>query len=139
MNIKNILLYIEPNAKVEQISLFTMDLARINNARVFVLSIIRSSAPAKKSRVEEQAWKRLYEVEEDAFEVGIKTSLLLEEMEKIEQNKLTEKIVDICKTFAIGTLIVSSEANVNFKKLVGALMIPVITVPCRQSLVERKE
>jgi len=131
--VKNILLYIEPSSKVEQISHYSMNLAKPTEARVFVLTVIKSPAPEIKSRCEEQAWKRLYEVEEDAFEFGIKTSLLLEEMEKIDQDKLTGKILELCKMFHIDTLIVSSDATINFKKLVTTMTIPVIIVPYNQN------
>ena len=139
MKIEKILVYIEPTAKVEPLSQFAVELARSNDARVFALSIIKSPSPEKKSRTEEQAWKRLYEVEEDAFEIGIKSSLLLEEMEKTNQNSLTEKILELCKMFVMDILIISSDAKVNLKKMAGAMTIPVIIVPCPKNLIERKD
>jgi hypothetical protein len=139
MKIEKILVYIEPTAKVEPLSQFAVELARSNDARVFALSIIKSPSTEKKSRTEEQAWKRLYEVEEDAFEIGIKSSLLLEEMEKTNQNSLTEKILELCKMFVMDILIISSDAKVNLKKMAGAMTIPVIIVPCPKKLIERKD
>jgi hypothetical protein len=134
MRIQKILLYIEPKALVEPISLFAMNLARPYDARVFALSIIKHQIPEIKARSEEQAWKRLYEIEEDAFEAGIKTSLLLEEIETVTQNRLTTKLINLCQTFKTDLLVVSSDAKLNIKKLIGETTIPIIIVPPIQNL-----
>jgi hypothetical protein len=134
MNLKKILLYIEPRTNVELISQFTVNLTRQNDARLFALSIISRPEPSRKTRLEEEAWKRLYEVEEDAFESGIKISLLLEEIENMGRNALTQKLMTLASMFEADILIVQSNAKLNFKSLTGDATIPVIVVPPRQSV-----
>ena len=134
MKIKNILLYIEPKDIVEPISQFTMKLAQVSDARVIVLSVIQHPKPEVKSRIEEQAWKRLYEVEEDAFEAGIRTSLLLEELDLLTTNTLTEKIINLAKTFQADALILANDTKINIKKLIQEMTIPVIVIPVKKNL-----
>ena len=134
MNLKKILLYIEPKPGIETISQFTVNLARPYDARVFALSIIKRPVPDIKNKTEEQAWKRLYEVEEDAFETGIKISLLLEEIEIKNRNTLTQKLINLAATFQVDLIVVASDAKLNLKKLTSETAVPVIVVPLRQNL-----
>lgn len=132
MTPKKILLYIEPKTEIEKISRFTMDLAKQYDARVFALVIIKSALagiPKVKTRTEEQAWKRLYEIEEDAFESEVKISLLLEEIEPMNRNALTQKLINVALTFQAELIIFSSKAKLNLKKLTGRTTIPIIIVP----------
>jgi nucleotide-binding universal stress UspA family protein len=134
MNLKRILLYIEPKTIVEPISKFTMSLAQSSDTRVYVLSVIQHPKPDVKTRVEEQAWKRLYEVEEDAFEAGVKTSLLLEEIDLLTPVKLSDKIINVAQTFLSDALVLSNETKCNIKKIIDEMTIPVIIVPEREKL-----
>lgn len=135
MTPKKILLYIESasdEGEIEKISRFTMDLAKQYDARVFALVIIKSvldEVPQVKSRSEEQAWKRLYEIEEDAFESEVKISLLLEEIKPMNRHALTQKLISVALTFQVELLILSSKAKLNFKKLTSETIIPIVIVP----------
>ncbi len=129
MKLEKILLYVEPKANIELISQFTINLAQQNNARVFALSMIPHSIPQIKTRLDEQAWKRLYEIEEDAFEAGIKISLLLEELEKMNRENLTQKLIDISKSFQVDAVIFYSTAKININKLIGEIKLPVYIIP----------
>ena len=129
MKIEKILLYIEPKINIESISQFTLNLARQNNARVFALSIIPHPQPQVKTRSDEQAWKRLYEIEEDAFEAGIKISLLLEELEKLSRDNLTQKLIDLSKSFRVDVIVFSSTSRININKLNGEINLPIIIIP----------
>ncbi|MCX8015326.1 MAG: hypothetical protein N2748_04835, partial [candidate division WOR-3 bacterium] len=101
MKIKNILIYLEPNTIVEPISQFTLNLANFYQARVVALSIIKRPNLTIKTRSDENAWRRLYEIEEDAFQADIKISLLLEEIEQVNQHQITQKIISIINSFKI--------------------------------------
>lgn len=131
-----LLLYIEPKAVVEPISSFTMSLARLYDARVFALSIISRPLPEVKTRTEESAWKRLYEIEEDAFEAGIKISLLLEEIDSMTHSALTKKLIDLAQTFQSDILIISNNVKLNIKELTGQITIPVIVVPPGNNIIK---
>lgn len=129
MKLEKILLYVEPKTAVDTISRFTINLARPNNARVFVLSIVLHPMQKIKTRIDEQAWKRLYEIEEDAFEAGIKISLLLEELEKISRDNLTQKLIDLSKSYQVDLIIFASNAKININKLNSGITIPIFIVP----------
>jgi hypothetical protein len=129
MKLDKILLYVEPKSAVDTISRLTINLARSNNARVFALSIIQHPTQKIKTRIDEQAWKRLYEIEEDAFEAGIKISLLLEELEKMSQDNLTQKLIDLSKSYRVDLIIFSSSAKININKLSSGITIPIFIVP----------
>ncbi|MBS4016294.1 MAG: universal stress protein [Candidatus Latescibacteria bacterium] len=129
MNIKNILVCLETRNPVEPISQFTVKLAQTYDARLFALTIIKQPSPDIKTRTDERAWKRLYEIEEDAFEAGIKISLLLEEIDELNRTAITDKIISIIKHFSIGMLVVSGNAKINIKDLISGLTIPVIVFP----------
>lgn len=138
MNTKKILLYIEPKAVVEPISSFTMSFARLYDARVFALSIIKHPLPEVKTRIEEEAWKRLYEIEEDAFETGVKISLLLEEIDTMTPSALTKKLIDLIQTFQADILIISNNVKLNIKELTGEITIPVIIVPLSHNIISKE-
>jgi hypothetical protein len=129
MTINKILLYIEPNNAIETISQFAVNLAKRYDARLIALSIIKHPSPEIKSRSEDQAWKRLYEIEEDAFEIGIKISLLLEELAPRNQHSLTQKLINLCSTFQVDMVIISNQAKFNLKTLTTETTIPLIVVP----------
>jgi hypothetical protein len=129
MNIKNILICLEPRNPVELIAQFTINLAQTYDARLFALVIIKQPSPDIKTRTDERAWKRLYEIEEDAFEAGVRISLLLEEIDDLNRTAITDKIISIIKHFSIGMLVVSANAKINIKDLTSGLAIPVIVFP----------
>jgi len=134
MTINKILLFVEPNTDIEPISQFAVKLAKRHDARLIALSIVKCPTPEIKSRSEEQAWKRLYEIEEDAFETDIKISLLLEELEPINQHTLTQKLIDLTFTFQIDMVIISNQAKINLKNLTNEITIPIIVVPESKSI-----
>lgn len=129
MIVKNILVYLEPKNTVDEISRFTINLAVINNARLFALSIIKRPDPNIKTRTDEQAWKRLYEIEEDAFEAGVKISLLLEELDEPNRTNISQKIIAIVNAFSIDMLIIFNNAKTYMNNLTCGLNIPVIVYP----------
>ncbi|MCX8015332.1 MAG: universal stress protein [candidate division WOR-3 bacterium] len=127
-----ILVYFEPTAQIDKLSEFTIALARQYNSRIFALTIIKPPVTHLENKAnEEKAWKRLYEFEEDAFQYGIKISLLLEELDTINQKTVTEKIIETASAFQIDLLIINNNAKVSLKKLVRSLTIPTIIIPLK--------
>ncbi len=129
MKFEKILLYVEPKTAIDTISRFTINLARPNKARVFALSIILHPLQKIKTRIDEQAWKRLYEIEEDAFEAGVKISLLLEELDKMSRDNLTQKLIDLSRSYRVDLIIFASNAKININKLNSGITIPIFIVP----------
>lgn len=126
---KNILVYIETRTVIEPIAQFTIKLAQVYDARIFALAVIKQHKTYVKSRTDEQAWKRLYEIEEDAFEADVKISLLLEELDDLNRTAITNKIISIVQNFSIGMLILCSNAKINIKEIMSGLNTPIIIYP----------
>lgn len=129
MKIKNILVYLEPHSVVEPISHFTINLAIFYQARLFALSVVKRPSLAIKSRTDENAWRRLYEIEEDAFQADIKISLLLEEIEQVNRHQISQKIISIIKSFNIDMLVLYNNAKINIKDLTSGAQVPIIIYP----------
>lgn len=133
-----ILVYFEPRTKIDKLSEFTISLARQYHSQILALTVIKPPSAQKRNKVEEErAWKRLYEFEEDAFQYGIKISLLLEELEAINQKTLTEKIIETASVFQVDLLIIGNDAKIGLKKLANSVTMPIIIIPYK-NLNERK-
>ncbi len=130
---KNILVCLETKNQVEPIAQFAIRIAQVYEARLFALVIIKRAVPGIKTRQDELAWKKLYEIEEDAFEAGIKISLLMEEIDDRTRREKTNKLISIINNFSIDMLVMFSNAKINIKELTRGLTIPIIVFPISKS------
>jgi hypothetical protein len=129
MEIKNILVYVGSRTVLSSLSPFILNLARSYNARLFALAIIPLSRNHLTSRAEENAWRKLYEIEEDAFEVDRKISLLLEEVKDLTQKTILNKITEIVRSYRIDLLVVPDHLKIPITKLTKELSLPIIIFP----------
>lgn len=136
MSIKNILIYLTSKTELPLLSKFTLELTNFYDARLFALTVIPQPKTHLKTRAEEYAWRKLYELEEDAFEADRKISLLLEEVSKLNQKMLTNKIIEIARSYEIDLLVLPDNAKVQITELTKELKIPVLIFPITKSLKE---
>ncbi|MEO0072787.1 MAG: hypothetical protein ABIK10_05080 [candidate division WOR-3 bacterium] len=136
MSIKNILIYLTSKTELPLLSKFTLELTNFYDARLFALTVIPQPKTYLKTRAEEYAWRKLYELEEDAFEADRKISLLLEEVSKINQKILTNKIIEIARSYQIDLLVLPDNAKVQIAELTKELKIPVLIFPITKRLKE---
>lgn len=93
---------------------WTLKLARALSARLFAICTI----PA--ARDEERAWSMLYELEDDAFAIGVRMSLLLEQGEPLHQ------VIAASTDYAIETIIVSADSAIQWAELIRRSHCPVV-------------
>ncbi|MCS7257758.1 MAG: hypothetical protein NZ601_00070 [candidate division WOR-3 bacterium] len=134
MTIKNILIYLSSRTELPLLSKFTLELTNFYNARLFALTIIPQAKTHLKTRAEEHAWRKLYELEEDAFEADRKISLLLEELDKVNQKTLTSKIIEIALSYKIDLLVLPDNIKLQIPRLLKELGIPVLIFPISKTL-----
>lgn len=132
MKIEKILVYIEPKKDSHSVSMFAITLACHYSAQIIAVSIIKHHPTTVKSRIEDYAWQKLYEFEEDAFEKGVKISLLLEEVDELSRSNITKKLTNLTQTFQPDILILSNQAQLNVSKFIANASIPTIFVPQHQ-------
>jgi hypothetical protein len=130
-----LLLFVEDGVPVERSLYRTLSLARELAARVIAVSIIdEDGAPAGTDRerymsdLEEAAWKRLYEVEEEAFGREIKVSLLLEQGDELD------RLVELCERYEVHTLLLDAMSRLPTGELVAraACEVELVGTPHRR-------
>lgn len=120
--LERILLYVEESEASKRLAAWALKFAKILNARIFALFVIKNSkAKSKrvqpKSNQEEDAWAILYEIEDEAFEENVKISLLLEE------SRPEDKIIEVLDSFKLDGMIISSQARLDIKELISRMVL----------------
>lgn len=109
---EKILLYVDSSEFSNKTVQWTLRLAKELQARVIALYVLKQSKQ-KSEKIEEAAWVRLYEIEDDAFSASVKISLLLDE------GKPLKKIVECAQSYEVDLIILSAESKgIDFKQLV---------------------
>ena len=130
--IDRIMLYVAPGPEGAAAARWALVLARRFGARVFAVTVIdpaRSDLPSEWSPTtpptdgdkEEEAWKMLYEIEDDAFELDVKLSLVL------EQGDPVKRFVELGTGYA-GDLFVAPTGWLRPDELVAQSPAPVVFV-----------
>ncbi|UCG43557.1 MAG: universal stress protein [candidate division WOR-3 bacterium] len=119
---RRLMLLVEDRVPVGRSLERTLTLARELAARVIAVSIINEDqAPAGPGRdqhmseLEEAAWARLYEVEEEAFSRDVKVSLLLEQGEPLG------RLLDLAESYEVDTLLLDAASRLPIAELIGRI------------------
>ncbi|MBM3314686.1 universal stress protein [candidate division WOR-3 bacterium] len=123
--LERILLIVEDTPGLPAAAAWTLQLARALSARVFAVCVIpeRTGGRSRTStNVEERAWSLLYEVEDDAFAMNVKVSLLL------EQGDPLRRLCEICTSYKTGLLVAGVGSQVPLADLVRHSPEPVVFV-----------
>jgi len=133
-----LMLLVEDGVPVERSLERALTLARELGARVIAVSIIGGNdAPAGPDRdqhlsdLEEAAWARLYEVEEEAFSRDVKVSLLL------EQGDPLDRLLDLAESYEVGILLLDAASRLPTAELLSRADLRVELVGARQTRPER--
>lgn len=117
---RKLMLLVEAGVPVGRSLERTLTLARELEARVIAVSIINENdAPPGPghdqyiSDLEESAWARLYEVEEEAFSRDVKVSLLLEQGEPLD------RLLDLSESYEVDTLLLDAASRLPTAELVS--------------------
>jgi nucleotide-binding universal stress UspA family protein len=117
---RKLMLLVEAGIPVERSLERTLTFARELGARVIAVSIINENdAPAGPGRdqhtsdLEESAWARLYEVEEEAFSRDVRVSLLLEQGEPVD------RLLELCESYEVDILLLDAASRLSTAELVG--------------------
>ncbi|MEO0092746.1 MAG: universal stress protein [candidate division WOR-3 bacterium] len=117
--LEKLLLYVDDSPVNKEIATWALQFAKILNARIFAVFIIKGATKRKDKRLpsnqEETAWSRLYEIEDDAFERNVKISLILEE------GRPENKLIEILQTFNLDGMIVGNQSKLNISELINQL------------------
>lgn len=122
------MLYVVPGPEGEAACRWALALARRLGARVFAVHVVSPPAPEGEletaehvEELEEEAWKMLYEVEDDAFELDVKLSLVL------EQGDPVARFVELGASYE-GDLAVVPVGSFRPAELVARSSVPVVFV-----------
>jgi hypothetical protein len=109
---------------------WTLGLARRLGARVIAASLMDGAAvadgPDPEERVaalEEQAWKRLYEIEDAAFEQDVKISLL------IDQGPPLELLIGLVASYEAGIVVLGVGGPLTPAAVLERCPVPVVFMP----------
>jgi len=130
---QKILVYVVDRAESRKAAGLALATARLCDARVFAVWVLppepgpSALEPAKPRRAgrkrrepEEFAWRRLYEIEEDAFEANVRTSLLLEYGDR------DEKLLGLIDSYRLETLIIGARTLAGWERLIERCPVAVI-------------
>jgi nucleotide-binding universal stress UspA family protein len=122
-----LLLYVDERPESLAAAGPALRLARLCDARLFAVSVVPESPNSRRRRrrepgsePEEQAWSRLYEIEDDAFEQEVKISLLL------ESGSRDERILALIDSYQADALILGSRSLAGWEQLIERCSKPVI-------------
>uniref|UniRef100_A0A7C6ECL4 Universal stress protein n=1 Tax=candidate division WOR-3 bacterium TaxID=2052148 RepID=A0A7C6ECL4_UNCW3 len=117
--LEKLLLYVEDSAPAKALANWTLKLAKVLNARIFVVFVInqkkKTKNQLKNQNQEETAWAILYEIEDDAFEANVKVSLILEE------GRPEDKLIEVLTSFELDGIIISRQSRIDFSSLLGQM------------------
>jgi len=111
--VERILLFVEPGPRPARAARWALALAHRLEARVIAASVIDPAElagdpglEAKLSDLEEQSWKILYEIEDDAFKADVKISLLL------DQGDPLDRLVELGRSYGADLLVLGEGSAV---------------------------
>jgi nucleotide-binding universal stress UspA family protein len=136
---QKVLLYVDDRPESEKAASEALRLARVCDARIFVtwvmpetVPVTTVSQPAKRragkrktqpgSELEEHAWSRLYEIEDDAFEQNVKISLLL------ETGNRDDKLLALIDSYQLDALMLGARSIAGWEQLIERSPVAVILI-----------
>lgn len=111
-----VMLVVEDTPGFPAAATWTLKLAQALSSRLFAICTITNTD------VEERAWSMLYELEDDAFAMGVRISLLLEEGQPLRQ------IITASTDYEIDTVIISADSAIQPTELIKRSPCPVVVV-----------
>jgi nucleotide-binding universal stress UspA family protein len=136
---QKVLLYVDDRPESEKAASEALRLARVCDARIFAtwvmpgtVPVTTVSQPAKRragkrkaqpgSELEEHAWSRLYEIEDDAFEQNVKISLLL------ETGNRDDKLLALIDSYELDALMLGTRSIAGWEQLIERSPVAVILI-----------
>lgn len=136
---QKVLLYVDDRPESEKAASEALRLARVCDARIFAtwvmpgtVPVTTVSQPAKRragkrkvqpgSELEEHAWSRLYEIEDDAFEQNVKISLLL------ETGNRDDKLLALIDSYQLDALMLGARSIAGWEQLIERSPVAVILI-----------
>ena len=136
---QKVLLYVDDRPESEKAASEALRLARVCDARVFAtwvmpetVPVTTAPQPAKRrvgkrkaqpgSELEEHAWSRLYEIEDDAFEQNVKISLLL------ETGNRDDKLLALIDSYQLDALMLGTRSIAGWEQLIERSPVAVILI-----------
>jgi nucleotide-binding universal stress UspA family protein len=136
---QKVLLYVDDRPESEKAAAEALRLARTCDARIFatwvMLETVPTAAvvqPARRragkrktqpgSELEEHAWSRLYEIEDDAFEQNVKISLLL------ETGNRDDKLLALIDSYQLDALMLGTRSIAGWEALIERSPVTVILI-----------
>lgn len=129
---QRILVYMDHRSESLQAAALGLRLAQLSAGRVFAVEILNpltAGAPKelfvgrsrqKRREPEEAAWRRLYEIEEDAFEADVRISLLLERGDR------DDVLLNLIASYQLDVLIIGSRTTEGWEQLIARCPVTVI-------------
>jgi hypothetical protein len=117
--IERVLLVVADTPGMVRTAAWVLKLGRTLSARVFAVSVI---AQNDSSTVEERAWELLYGIEDDAFELNVKVSLLLEQGDQLD------RLLTLSASYEVDLIVTSADIRLNPADLVRRAARPVVFV-----------
>jgi nucleotide-binding universal stress UspA family protein len=124
---ERLVLYVDDTPGLSKTAAWTLKLARQVSGRVFAVSVIGPSRPRghhdkPAPDAEERAWELLYGVEDDAFEMNVRVSLLL------EQGDPLERLASISHSYEADLVVASADCRLLLPELLRQSTRPVVFV-----------
>ncbi len=124
--IKQILVWIDENAVSRGAVKWTLGLARALNAQVYAVYILPPEIKTgQKQRValrEEKAWAVLYEAEDEAFDQGVRISLL------VETGEALQCLYELASSYKPDLVVVGAGGSIPAIELIQHLPRPVVFI-----------
>ncbi len=122
--IERLLLFVDDTPGAAHAAAWALELARGLGCRVFAVAVLDSQRGAPGSgpapEAEEQAWQRLYEIEDDAFDSDVRISLLL------DQGKPLDRLVQLGSSYEVELIVVPADSRLNAADLIRQSERPVV-------------
>lgn len=136
---QKVLLYVDDRPESEKAATEALRLARTCDARIFATWVMPETGtqtavaqPTKRragkrkaqpgSELEEHAWSRLYEIEDDAFEQNVKISLLL------EAGNRDDKLLALIDSYQLDALMLGTRSIAGWEALIERSPVTVILI-----------
>jgi len=142
-----ILLYVDERPESRAAAALALRMAKLCDARLFAVSVLAEPPEAAGSQAhkstsaqehkaagagkrrrgrgpstepEEQAWSRLYEIEDDAFEQDVKISLLL------DNGNRDERVLALVDNYQVDALLIATQGLAGWEQLIERCPKPVV-------------
>ncbi len=122
-----IFLYVEDRTSSTTAAELALSLAKSLAARVFAIAVINTAGSIQTATrrkripdVEEDAWRILYEIEDDAFKQEVSISLLL------DQGDPLERLLDLARSYRAKLIVASPATRLPLAEFVRRSPVPVV-------------